>query len=244
MWYRKAADIAEKMVASDPSDAQARIDLGVVLMRMGSVMQAPRELRESLDTLDRSEAILSKISVASPDNVSSALQLTLVYEYKARRSIALGDIPAARQNYVRSMGVCETVLKRQARQLSCIRQMAVDEAGLAGVEARLGNRAEALRLSASVLTRTQARAASGPKTGFATTYVPRTLGWSGDTLRFLAGQPGNPRERQLSDWTQAAGFYRQSLAEWTRVDPSITAFYAAEMAAIRKSLAECEGHIH
>jgi len=240
VWYRKAARIAETMVASDPSDTQARIDLGVVLMREGSVLQAPGEVRESLAALDRSASILNTVSASDPKNVSLAAQWTLVYEYRAQRLLVLGDLDGAIRSYQRSLDICEAVLKR-SNQPSCSRQIAIDEAGISAVDARKGQRAESLRLAASALVR--AEAITSGASGLTKIYLPRALGWNGDTFRLLAAQPGAPQEQQLADWTQAAGYYRKALTEWGKLDQGLAAFYVSEATGLRKHLAEADVHL-
>ncbi|HWE49694.1 MAG TPA: serine/threonine-protein kinase [Bryobacteraceae bacterium] len=240
VWYRKAAQIAETMVASDPSDTQARIDLAVVLMRTGTVLQGPGEVEESLAVLDRSASIFDSLSAADPKNVSLAAQWTLVYEYQAQRLLALHKPEEARRSYQRSLDICAAVLKRSSLP-SCARQIAIDEAGIAATDARLGERAEAIRLAASALGRAQAISSAGA--GLTKIYFPRALGWNGEIFLLLAGQPGTPKDQQIADWREAAGFYRKALAEWGKLSPSLATSYTAEAARMRQRLAECESHL-
>ena len=239
VWYRKAAQIAETMAASDPSDNQAHTDLGVILMRIGSVLEAPAEARESLAALDRSAAILDRVTGENQANASTASQMTLLYEYKARRQTTLGDFASARQSFERSAAICDTVLK-QHPQPSCERQLAIDEAGIAGLDARLGHREEALSGAARALERATALSAAGA--GLAKGYMPRALGWSGDTLRLLS-EAGESPGQQTQDWASAAEFYRKSIVEWGKLDPSLASYYAAEVSGIRKRFTECRSHL-
>jgi serine/threonine protein kinase len=54
--YRKAQKIAESMVAADASNRQAKVDLGIVLGRIGAAMQAPEEAKDSLGGGDSGSA--------------------------------------------------------------------------------------------------------------------------------------------------------------------------------------------
>ena len=123
---------------------------------------------------------------------------------------------------------------RAHAQVSCERQMAIDEGGIAAVEARMGHREAALREAASALAR--GTAATTADTGLARAYLPRALGWNGDTLRILAGGSSG---QGAADWEAAAGFYRRSLVEWGKIDPGLAARYAPEVASARKYLTEC-----
>ena len=237
VWYEKAARIAQAMAASDPSDTQARIDLGVILMRIGTVLEAPGEVQESLDTFSKSAAILDKVAAENPTNVTISSQTTLLYEYKARRLISLGDFGEAKRSYQRSFDICDAVMRQHA-QVSCERQMAIDEAGIAAVDARLGHREEALREAASALARGEAATASG--TGLAKAYLPRALGWYGDTLRILAGRSAGG---EAADWKAAAELYRKSLVEWGKIDPSLAGRYTSEVTKVRRGLTECLSHL-
>ncbi len=90
-YYGKAARIAEAMAATDPSDKQARIDLGIVLTRIGTVLQAPGEVAESLAALNRAAGILEPLYASETKNHSYSVQLSLLYEYRGQRLRQSGD---------------------------------------------------------------------------------------------------------------------------------------------------------
>jgi tetratricopeptide (TPR) repeat protein/predicted Ser/Thr protein kinase len=237
-WYRKAAQIADAMVVSDPTDRQARADLGIVLQRIGSVLEAPGERAESLAALGRSAATLEPLLVTTPGDVSTASQLTLVYEYEGRRFRSMREYSKALASYQRSVNICVNVLNGHPDHRSCQRQLTIDDGAMAGLYAETGDRATAVRLAASSLELARALVASGNRV--VSIYLPRALGWNGDVYRSLASDPNAPAAQRAADWAEARSWYGKSVAEWKKIDPEIRSQFVQEANLLGNSLAASE----
>jgi tetratricopeptide (TPR) repeat protein len=230
--YRKAEKIAESMVAADASNRQARVDLGIVVGRVGEVMQAPADAKESLAALERSIEILTKLHAATPDDISTATQLTVVLEYAGRRRTTLKEYPGALRNYEASSGICDSVLRGHPGHQPCLRQLVINDGELASLYAMVGDRDRALSLAARALERATAVAATG--TAAATTYVPRSLGWAGDVYTALAAEAQASATQRAADRAQAARYYRQSIEKWKTMTPEMRTSYASEERHVRE----------
>jgi hypothetical protein len=68
-FYGKAVHIAEEMVAADPQDNNAQIDLMATQHYQGTVDHEPKNARESLAILRRAAALADKLQQRDPSNV-------------------------------------------------------------------------------------------------------------------------------------------------------------------------------
>jgi tetratricopeptide (TPR) repeat protein len=234
--YRQAAHIAESMVAADPSNRQAKIDLGIVLGRIGAVPQPPSKVQESLASLARSAEILEKLIATTPGDISSAVQLAVTYEYQGRRQLDLKDYHAALDRYRKSDAVCEPIVKIRPAT-SCTRQLAINMGLSADIYATLGDRSTAIGLATESLSRAKAVASARPVP--TPTYLPRGLEWTGDVYKTLARDPHSPPAQRRADFEQAAAFYAQSLAAWDTVPTDMRRQYQKDEQALPALIAEC-----
>ena len=225
-YYGKAARLAESMVAIDPSDKQARIDLGIALMRIGTVLEAQKEVAESLAALNRAAGILEPLYASETQNHSYSVQLSLLYEYRGQRLSQAGDNAAALASYHRSLDICAKMLTARYDDRSALRQQLVDNGAVADLLARTGDREEAIRTGSETAS-AAVRFVAG-RTGSDLSYVPRSLGWFG------AAYEG------LSDWGNATATYRKELAAWQTLDPELASHYANDIASAQAALRRCE----
>ncbi len=126
-YYGKAVAIARSMVLADGSDKQARIDLGIALMRLGTVQDSPVEAAESLATLNQSAAILEPLLDSGTKNFNYTRQLVILFDYKARRLTQLGDYTGALQSYHRSLDIGDTLLAIRPDDVVLLRQKLIDQ---------------------------------------------------------------------------------------------------------------------
>ena len=225
-YYGKAARIAEAMVAADPSDKQAQIDLGIVLMRIGTVLQAPNQTAESLAALNRGVAILEPLYASETKNSTYSNQLALLYEYRGQRLKQAGDEVAALASYRRSLEICAKMLAGQPDERGALRQQMVDQGAIASFLARFGDREGAIATARQAAA--EAEKFGVGRRGSDQAYVPRSLDWLGAV------------HEELSDWREAADAYRRELAAWNTLDPVLTARYASDIASARAALKRCQ----
>ena len=222
-YYSKAEKIAEAMASADRSDKQAQFDLGIVLMRIGSVLEAPGEETASLAALNQSAKVLEPLFAAETKNINYSRQLALVYEYAGQRLKQLGKYPAAVASYRRSLDVCARLEPGDPRTT---RQRLNDNGALASLLAKLGQRDEAIRIARETLSTAEPFSAS--RQGSDRIYYPRALNWSGAVYE------------NLNDLPQAADFYRKSLHAWEQLDSENRAHFANEILRTRQNLSRCE----
>ena len=146
-YYRKAIAIAEAMLVSDSSDSQAGIDLGIALMRLGTVLDRPAEMKESLTTLNKAAAVLEPLLTKGTANVPYSKQLALLYDYQGRRQLQLGDIEGAQRNYHRSLNVSTRLEQIAPDDLSIQRRELAVNFGMAAVLAAKDDREAALAVA-------------------------------------------------------------------------------------------------
>ena len=224
-YYGKAVKIAEAMVATDPSDKQARIDLGIALTRIGTVLEAPGQVAESLAALNRAAGILEPLYASETNNHNYSVQLSLLYEYRGERLRQASNDVAALASYRRSLDICAKMLAARPDDRSALRQQLVDYGAVASLLARAGDREGAIRTGREAVSAAE-RFVVG-RTGTDLAYLPRSLGWLGAVYE------------ALSDWGDAAAAYRKELASWNALDPELASHYASDIAGTRASLRRC-----
>ncbi len=225
-YYGKAVRIAEAMVATDPSDKQARIDLGIALTRIGTVLQAPGEVAESLAALNRAAGILEPLYASETKNHNYSVQLSLLYEYRGQRLRQSGDDAAALASYRRSLEICAKMLAARHDDRSALRQQLVDEGAVASLLARAGDREGAIRTAGEAVSGAERFVAGRADSDLA--YVPRSLDWFGAVYE------------DLSDWRDAAATYQKELAAWKALDPKLLSRFASDIGKAEAALRRCE----
>jgi tetratricopeptide (TPR) repeat protein len=205
VWYRKGADLAVRMGASDPSNRLARFDLGVILMRIGAAESAAGNYDDALRNIARSAPILEPSITGTPLNVSNAHQVALLHEYTARSFRALGRNDAAIAAWRRSLRVCGSVLAFTPKDRACLRQAVVGYGGLASALAANGDATEALQSAAKALSAAAAFGGTGSPAERA--YQPRAFAANGEVLSILA-----KRDPRL--WPEASDYYRRAVDAW------------------------------
>jgi tetratricopeptide (TPR) repeat protein len=225
-YYGKAARIAEAMVATDPSDKQARIDLGIALTRIGTVLQTPGQVAESLAALNRATGILEPLYASETKNHGYSVQLSLLYEYRGQRLRQSGDDAAALANYRRSLEICAKMLAARNDDRSALRQQLVDDGAVASLLARAGDREGAIRTAGESVSTAQRFVAGRTDSDLA--YLPRSLDWFGAVYE------------DLSDWRNAAATYRRELIAWKALDPELASHFSSNIGKTHAALRRCQ----
>jgi serine/threonine protein kinase len=235
-YYDKAARIAEDMVRADASNKQAHTDLGIVLMRLGTVHDGPGEVRASLETLKKAEDILEPLLASGTRNFGYTTQLAILHEFKAKRLIQAGDDAGALASYRRSLDLCVMMLPIRPTDANLLHQQMFDVGGIATLLAKTGDRAgafETVRQIESLGTRFRTARDKDDQS-----FTARAAEWSGEVYENLARR-GTGQQR-ASDYREAAAAYRTALDEWRKLDADTTAHFAPEIKAARASLARSQ----
>jgi eukaryotic-like serine/threonine-protein kinase len=210
-WYSKAQAIAEKMSQADPSDARARLDYGIAMMRIGASETAAGNARGALVSLNRSAAILDPLAGEASVNTSSFTQIAVLHEYLARALETIREPDAALSHWNRSLDVCQRILAINGAQRVCRKQEVVDRVGIAKLLAARGDTDGALSQAALARDRSEILRTGTYKLDQA--YWPRALAGSGGVYLILARRAGASDDSRAI-WRQAAEYYRRAVAEW------------------------------
>jgi tetratricopeptide (TPR) repeat protein len=233
-WYQKALLIARQMATADPSNAQARSDEGTALMRIGTSQVASGEHRAALETLNRAEALLEPLRIASPASNPLVQNLATIYEYQSIALDALGEPKAASDGLRHGLSVCDAILKVRA-DLSCRHTTWTIHRLLAVTLAESGDIAGALAEAKSSLD-VLGRPEDSRDTSLHA-YLGRALAANG-AVKMILAKRASGRER-ISDWRSAADDYRRALDEFGAFHPMVEP-YLSDMRRAEANLAECE----
>jgi len=232
-WYEKALAIARQMAAADPSNAQARSDEGIALMRIGTSEVAAEEYRRGIESLKRAEELLAPLRAASPSNDSLVHGLATIAQYRGSALNALGEYSGAAEQLRRSVAICDSMLSVR-QDVSCRhttwssrRMLAV---ALAGAGDRAGSLAEA-KNSLEMVERAENR-----RDATLHAYLGRVLAANAQVYVILAKRSSG-REKD-SDWRAAEDFYWRALAEFDLHRP-MSEPYSGDVRRAEAGLAEC-----
>ena len=225
--YRKAARIAESMAAADPADKLAQRDLGVVYLRMGTVMASDSQIAESLQTLDRAASILEVVVAAAPKDTGNQIHLAMAYEYKGERLKRLQQYRQALSFYRRSFALASSVFTQNPDNRPAEGQVIAAGEGLSFLLAMLGERAEAVGAVSRMLAAAKHLAAAQDTLG-TRAHVARALAAAGDSYNAMA--------RSAADRDAALNYYRQAREIWAR-------FSAGELKPYRRDFETLEQRI-
>ena len=113
----------------------------------------------------------------------------------------------ALDNYRRSLRLLEGITAENPKNNSARNQILVAEGGLSNLLAILGDRSGSLQEIAKMIRAARAQDASSsapPQKA----YLPKALGWAGDTYGALARASESGKSR-ASDWRMALSYYRR-----------------------------------
>lgn len=209
-WFGKAAAIAEKMAAADPSNVLALSDVGTAWGRVGESQTAAGDFGEALGSFKRAETPLRNALATAPENRIVAQTLAFLYEYKARAFHAMGDETASAESLQRALELCHAGLKKDPTNSSW-NHMAWWAGDMMALSlASRGNTGEALAEAQKAL---EAARVSPIKNDLAAhAYLARALDANGGVHAVLAKRSSG--EARVSEWRAAADYYGRAMGEW------------------------------
>lgn len=149
--YRSALALAEAVVAVDPNNRLAQIDVAIVLIRLAAVLPSQKNA-EAISACDRAYKIFSVAVSADPDNINTRMNMAHGLLVRGLRKVDSGDGAAAMRDFRLSREMCRGVLSSKPNHVNVERVLM---RGL-GFEVRQlaaqGRRQEALLLAREALT--------------------------------------------------------------------------------------------
>ena len=110
--YQQALEIAQKLAAADPSDAQAQRDLSVSYDNLGDVQLQSGQVTEALGSYQKGLEISQKLAAADPSDAQAQLDLVVSFN-------KLGQVNQKVKEYQRAIALYEqalVILKRLKRE--------------------------------------------------------------------------------------------------------------------------------
>ncbi len=232
-WYQKALSIARQMVAADPSNAQARSDEGIAMMRIGTAQVAAGDYRAGLATLKGADELLAPLRAASPGNDSLAHAIASLEQYQGIALNALGRPAEAAERVRLGLGVCDPIVRLRP-DLSCRHTTWSLHRLLAIALAGTGDRAGALAEAKNILDMLEQP--ENQRDSSRRAYLARALAGNGEVYMILAKRSAG-RER-VTNWRIAADYYRRAGVEFSTFRPIVEP-YLGDMRRAEAGLAEC-----
>lgn len=238
-WFEKAAAIAEKLAAADPSDLLAMSDVGTAWARVAESQTAAGDYRAALDAFRRSDPPLLRALARAPDNRLVAQTLAFSDLSRARAFAATGDLSGEVESLDRVLNLCHAGLKKDAASASWNHMAWLAQGQKAALIATKGNRGEALSQAQQLLEAVRHSPIVNEVSKH--NYMARALDANGAVHAILAKQASG--DGVLSEWREAAGYYQRAMEEWNlspshTTEPSLSDFrrtQAGLAAALRES---------
>jgi hypothetical protein len=226
--YQRMLDIAESLVAADPANKTAKMDLTQAHLRMGTLITADEpgaalaHLRQALD-------LIVQLAGADPNTLILQDNRGIVESEIGAILASQGQLAEGIVRMRRSIAIAHTVLDRRPKSIDALVEVLGPAADLAPALARSHDRASVDALVAemsSFLERLHtARAAN-----FVAARRPRTLFAFGTAYSILRMRP------------QACAWFRQSVDAWSEIEASSGIFrgYRPLQAEAVREDASCE----
>jgi serine/threonine protein kinase len=238
--FQKAQAIAESLVAADPKNSLARMDLVQVRTRVATVMDESGQIRDSLALLDAAREGATSMEQGKGVITERVRLLALIDEYRGRRLSYLNDSGGAIAAFRYSIEEAQLGIKKDPTDSSALMQVILSSSALALELSGAGLRDEALRYANDARSRASLAASSGPDPVSMSIYVPRSSMWLGDTYQALARRKDTSPAQRHADWAAAVANYSRATEEWQKLHGRADFFrYRAEIDACSKKAAEC-----
>jgi predicted Zn-dependent protease len=210
VWFGKAAAIAERMMAADPSNALARRDAGTAIARIGASQTAAGEYRAALENFRRAEPLLRAVLAASPESVIVGQTLAFMYNSQGQAFHAVGDENASIDALRRSIDLCRRGLKKDPAGVSWNHVLWGAEIFTADALAAKGETDAALTGVKVLLDEVRREPVPHDPSGHA--YLARAMSANGAVHSILARKSSG--ENRAAEWRTARDFFGDSLKEW------------------------------
>ena len=130
----KAREIDERLLAADPANPTAQMDLAIDLSQESSGRSNLGDVAGSVSLLEQSIAMREAILSRNPDDARALDRVAFALSAVAERRLEAGDIDAARRDYLRALGIYTDLLARGMRHAQMLAQLGAVRLGLARIE--------------------------------------------------------------------------------------------------------------
>jgi tetratricopeptide (TPR) repeat protein/tRNA A-37 threonylcarbamoyl transferase component Bud32 len=238
-YYAKARAIAEALVASDPSNHLARMDLIETLWRIGAVMESPEDAPAALAILDSARDSLVAIQTGNDGNATQLRALATIEEFRGWRLAAMKRLPEAAAAFQHALEESLRLGKGNEKDATTKTLVLIIRSGMCPNLGALGHREEAVKCANQGMEDASYYAAHGPDPFSMAAYVPRSIMTMGAVYEALARQDTSPPRRH-EEWIEAAKYYSLAGESWQKLHGRADIDrYQPEIADCAKKAMEC-----
>jgi eukaryotic-like serine/threonine-protein kinase len=238
--YRKAAELADKLVAAEPADRVAVEERGMAFMKLGMTISPEKDLHSALAMLRRAEADFQTLSVAQPGEVRVLRRLAATHMYIGRRLAVTGHGAAAVPSLREAIRITDGVTAKNPKDLLAQNYTWRASQELAKVMAEQQQRSDALLFSRKAIAAAEAARSADGANPVTQSFLPQAWSNAGYVYATLAAA-GASNEQRRQDWQQARDSYRRSVAAWEQIRPQSAGSndWAAQLARARTEAEHC-----
>jgi serine/threonine protein kinase len=239
--YRKAAELAEALVAADPADRTALEERGMALMKLGMTISPEKNLNGAVTMLRRAQADFRTLSEAQPGEARVLRRLAATYMYIGRRLASTGDVAGAAPNLREATRITDAVLGKNPKDLLALNYSWRASQELAKALAAQQQPSEALLFSRKAVASAEAARGADGANPVTQSFLPQAYATAGEVHAMLAAAPAAPVEQRREDWIQARDSYQKSVEAWEQIPAQRagTNDWAAQLALARAEVKRC-----
>ncbi len=129
--YRKALAIREIVVAAEPTNTQAHVDLGVTYERIGDILRRTKGPGAALESYERNRTINERLSAADPGNARIRRNLSVIHNKIGRVAESTGALASAQDHYQQALVIAEALAAQDHASVTARNDLAIpyDEIG-------------------------------------------------------------------------------------------------------------------
>ena len=245
--YRTSIDIAEKLATDDPTNALAKLDLGLGYSLLGNATAHAGRQQDGLALLQRSVDLLNNVVEHDPKLSFARRIQALAYQLRGQILFTSGKLDAALTDYKKAASILEAIVASDAADVQTQIILAATNSKIAGVLAEQGEDGKAREIYGKVLAVVEPLAHSLHPSVEAQYATADTYSGLGNLLMKQGSRNGVPTSQQMEFLTQAHSWLEQSSAEWQRVpNPgtfSPSGFDTAGPSRVAQEISSCNGRM-
>ncbi len=215
--YRKAAVLADTIVAADPTDRVAQEERGMALMKLGMTISPEKDLAGAVTTLRRALVDFQIVAAAQPGDARVLRRLAATHMYIGRRLAGTGHTAEAVPSLRDAIRITDGVIGKNPKDLLALNYSWRSSQELAKALAAQRQRSEALEFSRKAIRAAEAARLADGANPVTQSFLPQAWSTSGEVYARLAAASGVPIEQRRDDWLAARDSYLKSVEAWERI---------------------------
>lgn len=208
--YSKVLAIAESLVAVDPSDRKARLDLAFSLLRVGRT-RLLRDTRGALPVLRRSLSIVDDLLQADTRNYNLRINQSYLQEKIGLALVDQGNVSGGLIYLRQALANIEEACRRDPKQMPWKMQLIAQLRSLVEVLGRAGKEREALDAASRLLAETR----QIPETTSISSVVQKPLAYAAVGRMYENLAASGPLSRRPVHLLGARENYQKSVDSWS-----------------------------